>query len=185
MFSTAIQPSIVSLFSSTGTDPLALFSTQTDGSLPSDSYIHLLHDRLSHPPPSPPAVAVVPPPICAIRADDPDRSGYSLGQTVLHIQSPTLQSTYIQCPPDVKGRPPVMARDKSSDLGMKHPWLYLQVRNMGREWAFEVGLVDRSGRMGVLRLSTFQVHLHHTCLPVSVPRVIPIFPGEMFEWLKL
>ena len=35
----------------------------------------------------------------------------------------------------------------------------LQVRNLGREWAFEVGIVDHTGRVGTDRLSTFQVKL--------------------------
>ena len=78
-------------------------------------------------------------------------SGLSLAQTVLHIQSPTLRTTYIRCPPNL-----------SSHLGLKHPWIHLQVRDMGREWSFEMGLVDRSGRVGVVRLSTFQVN---SCLP--------------------
>jgi hypothetical protein len=36
--------------------------------------------------------------------------------------------------------------------------MHLQVRNLGREWAFEVGIVDHAGRVGIVRLSTFQVN---------------------------
>ena len=40
--------------------------------------------------------------------------------------------------------------------------MHLQVRNLGREWAFEVGIVDQAGRVGIVRLSTFQVNPDHS-----------------------
>ncbi|KAF8235015.1 hypothetical protein L208DRAFT_1259230 [Tricholoma matsutake] len=160
MFRSAVQPSIVSLFSSTSSDPLQIFQTQLDPSLTSDSCIHLLHDTLSLPLPPAPASLILPPSISDRDNDDTGSSGYSLNQTVLQIQSPTLRTTYIQCPPvhssHQSNRPYAPTRDKSNDLGVKHPWMHIQVRNMGREWSFEVGLVDQSGRMGIIRLSTFQ-----------------------------
>jgi hypothetical protein len=163
MFLSAVQPSIVSLFSSTGSDPLQIFKIHLDSSLTADSCIHLLHDTKSLPLPPDPAVLIPPPSIADRGNDDTGSSGYSLNQTVLQIQSPTIQTTYIQCPsvdsPYQGNRSSATTRDKSNDLGIKHPWMHLQVRNMGREWSFEVGLVDQSGRMGIVRLSTFQVHL--------------------------
>ncbi|RPD55995.1 hypothetical protein L227DRAFT_656524 [Lentinus tigrinus ALCF2SS1-6] len=154
MFSSSVQPGLVSLFSSTGSDPLSLFSSKADTSLQSDSFICLLHDATSQPAPSPPR--------SMITANDPDEDdahaptspNYALDQTVLHIQSPTVKTTYILCPPAhlngaIRGR-------GGGDLGLKHPWIHFQVRNMGREWAFEVGIVDQSGREGILRCSTFQ-----------------------------
>ncbi|RDB29929.1 Cilia- and flagella-associated protein 20 [Hypsizygus marmoreus] len=156
MFSTVVQPSVVSIFSSTGTAPLQLFEASVDPSLPADYFIHLLHDEASLPKPAAPA-ALIPPPSLETTSDG---QGYSLNQTVLQIQSPTLWTTYIQCPPVggplPSGHSDLGARDKSSDLGLKHPWMHIQVRNMGRQWSLEVGLVDQSGRMGILRLSTFQ-----------------------------
>ena len=149
MFANTVQPTIVSLFSSTSTDPLSLFSKQQDPSLTEDSFIHFLNDASSLPPPTPPAV------LCSIPAvdsvHDESNYGYGLHQTVLHIQSPTLRTTFIQCPPDA-GR-------TGTDLGLKHKWLHLQVRNMAREWSFEIGIVDKSAKRGVIRCSTFQVHL--------------------------
>jgi len=126
---------VVSLFSST------------------NSCIHLLHDQRSQPRPAAPVVLISPPSQAEETELDPD---YALNQTVLQIQSPTLQTTYIQCPP-VGGPPHQGARDKSADLGIKRPWMHIQVRNMGKEWSFELGLVDQFDRMGILRLSTFQV----------------------------
>jgi hypothetical protein len=149
---TSIQPATVSLFSSTGSEPLKLFSKRSDDLLPADSFVHFLHDTTSQPSPSPPAVLIHPP---SLTADDDERSTVSLGrtlhQTVMHVQSPTLTTTYIQCPPDIAPR-------SDSELGMKHPWINIQVRNMGREWSFEFGVVDTAGRKGVVRCSTFQVH---------------------------
>jgi hypothetical protein len=70
------------------------------------------------------------------------------------MQSPTLRTTYIRCPPN-----------DTEHLGLKHPWIHVQARDMGREWSLELGLVDRSGHVGILRLSTFQVNMcprnHH------------------------
>jgi hypothetical protein len=116
-----------------------------DRSLPSDSFLHFLHDQHSNPPPPPPGALLHLPNI-----SEQDH-GYELDQTVLHIQSPTIQTTYIQCPK-------AESRDRSNALGLKHPWMHLQVRNLGREWAFEVGIVDQAGRVGIVRLSTFQVN---------------------------
>ncbi|GLB42308.1 putative protein of unknown function (DUF667) [Lyophyllum shimeji] len=147
-----LLPPVISLFSSTGSAPLQLFTKRVDSSLPKDSCIHLLHDQRSQPQPSTPAALVLPPSQSDETELDPD---YSLNQTVLQIQSPTLRTTYIQCPP-VDGPPHSGTRDKSADLGIKHPWMHVQVRNMGKEWSLEVGLVNQSGRMGILRLSTFQ-----------------------------
>ena len=158
LFSTSVQPSTISLFSSTGSDPLTLFRTSVDKSLPSDSFLHFLHDRYSSPPPPPPGSLLHLPIIISEQQDDNSESspnhGYELDQTVLHIQSPTIQTTYIQCPK-------AESRDdsKSNALGVRHPWMHLQVRNLGREWAFEVGIVDHAGRVGIVRLSTFQVNL--------------------------
>ncbi|KAF7360193.1 Cilia-and flagella-associated protein 20 [Mycena venus] len=147
MFANTVQPEIVSLFSSTGSDPLGVFGTACDALLPADSFIHLLIDKSSLPTPPPPAVPILPP--SRDHSDETEfsnTSGLCLAQRVLHIQSPTLRTTYVRCPPD----------NSSSPLGLKHPWLHIQVRDMGREWSFEIGLVDRENRVGIIRLSTFQ-----------------------------
>jgi hypothetical protein len=157
MLGSSIQPGTVSLFSSTGSRPLELFSIHTDSSLPSDSVNHLLHDSTSHPPPPAPAAI-----ISLASSDDenmPAETSYSLDQTVLHIQSPTLKSTYICSPPQHPRRPQFITSSPRHDLGMRHAWLHIQMRNLGREWSFEFGLVDQSGRLGLVRCSTFQVHV--------------------------
>ncbi|KAE9407871.1 hypothetical protein BT96DRAFT_52628 [Gymnopus androsaceus JB14] len=131
MFSAAVQPAIVSLFSSTGSNPLQLFSTHCDNSLPSDTFV-LLNDR------SKPQTNLV--------SGSSDESGFLLDQTVLHIHSPSLPKTYIQCP-----------SQSGKELGLRHSWIHVQARNLGRDWSFEVGIADQVGRKGTLRFSTFQV----------------------------
>ncbi|KIL62703.1 hypothetical protein M378DRAFT_80870 [Amanita muscaria Koide BX008] len=161
MFSETVQSPVLSLFSSTNSDALRLFSTHSDPSLPAGSFIHFLHDATDSPPPMRPA--------CPISPDDDDdeatvpdsESGspdYTLDQTVLHIQSPTLRTTYIHSPPIHSSTlpPDGAVRERLNDLHVKHSWMHVQVRNMRRDWSLEVGLVDQAGRTGIVRLSTFQ-----------------------------
>ncbi|KAI0676566.1 hypothetical protein C8Q78DRAFT_998348 [Trametes maxima] len=148
MFSASVQPSTVSLFSSTGSDPLGLFSTHADPSLPADSFICSLNDATSEPAPPPPR-SIIP---VQENSEGPD---YALKQTVLHIQSPTVRTTFIRCPPG-ETRSPEGTVTCHDHLGLKHPWIHFQVRNLRREWAFEVGIVDQSGREGIVRCATFQ-----------------------------
>jgi len=124
---------------------------QVDGSLPSDSFIHLLNDFTSLPAPSPPAALITAPSVYRDQHTDTSR-GYQLNHTVLHIQSPTLRKTFIHCPPSV----PPHASSGGGVLGLKHTWLHIQVRNLGRDWSFEVGIADKTGRQGTVRCSTFQ-----------------------------
>ena len=154
MFSSSVQPGLVSLFSSTGSDPLSLFETHMDSSLASDSFICLLNDATSQPTPPTPQTLITATGFEEQHETAPSPN-YTLDQTVLHIQSPTLRTTYIRCPPAVPAAPGRASSNRH--LGLKHPWIHFQVRNMGREWAFEVGMVDQSGREGVVRSCTFQV----------------------------
>ncbi|KAF7763455.1 hypothetical protein Agabi119p4_7992 [Agaricus bisporus var. burnettii] len=150
MFDNLLQPSSISLFSSTSSEPLQLWAVETDAS--NQSCVRLLHDSASQSLHSESASLISPPPLVELGGAergseiDSQNLGYNLNQTVLHIQSPKLPTTYIQCPPNWN----------HSSLGLKHSWMHLQVRNVGRDWSFEVGLVDHSGRIGVLRMSTFQ-----------------------------
>lgn len=143
MFSAAIQPGIVSLFSSTGSDPLQLFSTHCDSSLHSDAFVGLLNDRTSHSKPRSPEISI-----------SDDEAGFLLDQTVLHMQSPALPKTFIQCP-----------SQPGKELGLKHAWIHIQARSLGIcDWSFEVGIADQLERKGIVRFSTFQV-----CLSAAVP----------------
>ncbi|KAF5357122.1 hypothetical protein D9756_006477 [Leucocoprinus leucothites] len=182
MFSNILQPPSISLFSSTGSDPFQLWSLTLDTTAPSGtSVIQLLHDSAHGGSKSPYAdnsSALIEPPalvelggaLAHLRTIETDSKeaedtvtgtdrGYELDQTVLHIQSPKLPKTYIQCPPNLSPSSSLPERSSTPtpSLGLKYPWMHLQVRNLGREWSFEVGIVDTAGRTGVLRMSTFQV----------------------------
>ncbi|TFK22133.1 hypothetical protein FA15DRAFT_706658 [Coprinopsis marcescibilis] len=158
MFSSAVQPPIISLFSSTGSKPLGIWFSTTTGSNP-HSFIHLLHDSTSHPPPAPPASLINP------SSTSTENQGLLLDQTVLHIQSPDLRTTYIQCPPNADpegdlGLQSVQGgrHQQQGDLGIRHQCIHLQVRNLSKDWSFEIGVRDTAGKAGILRFSTFQVH---------------------------
>ncbi|KAH9036177.1 hypothetical protein EDB85DRAFT_1941616 [Lactarius pseudohatsudake] len=157
MFSGSFQPAIVSLFSSAGSEPLCLWSLKTDPSLPADSFACFLNDSESTPAPPDPAVLISPHPVAADsgggQANNSQGMGYMLTQTVLHLQSPSLATTYLRCPPHSGGR---VHMGREGDLGLKHPWVHVQVRNIGRPWSLELGLVDLAGKEGVVRCSTFQ-----------------------------
>jgi len=76
----------------------------------------------------------------------------------------TAQITFIRCPPLGWARARV---GREGDLGLKHPWVHIQVLNMGRPWSFELGLVDQAGKEGIVRSSTFQNE--PTLKPTSPP----------------
>ncbi|KAH6917836.1 hypothetical protein BKA70DRAFT_1393698 [Coprinopsis sp. MPI-PUGE-AT-0042] len=160
MFHSAVQSPIMSLFSSTGSEPLGLWSKRIDGASPDLSFIHLLHDESSKPGPAAG---------CSLVPSNPSEShGYLLDQTVLHIQSPYIRKAYIECPPAAPGitgrsaaedlHPSRQLESNSIDLGIRHPYIHLQVRNLERDWSFEIGIKDQAGRNGIIRFSTFQAY---------------------------
>ncbi|THH18725.1 hypothetical protein EW146_g2308 [Bondarzewia mesenterica] len=133
MFSTEPTGGIVSLYSSTGTDPLFLWSSHTDESLPEDSFICHINDKTSSPAPTPPAALIAPLPLDENAYNTGENSnglGYALDQNVLHIQSPTLPATYIRCPsvnwPPSRVSAGIGAAMRQNDLGLKHPWMHIQ-----------------------------------------------------------
>jgi hypothetical protein len=167
MFKATVQPPLVSLFSSVGSHPLQLFSTHVDAQLPEDSLIQLLIDATSLPAPQPPGRLLPSPrlplnPCSATQNEDRPthlHEGKALSSSVLHIQSPTLRTTFIHSPP----------LGSRTSLGLKHAWMHLQVRNMSKEWAFEIGLVDVLGREGRIRFATFQVRGFSHRYPTLTP----------------
>ena len=75
-------------------------------------------------------------------------------QTVLHIQPPTSISNAQKLNNRVLIiviNPNVFFWGQTMDASPG------SLHNLGREWAFEVGIVDHAGRAGIVRLSTFQV----------------------------
>ncbi|KIY68515.1 hypothetical protein CYLTODRAFT_395283 [Cylindrobasidium torrendii FP15055 ss-10] len=138
MLRSSVQPPYISIFSSSGSNPLALYDvsvTKDDSS----ALVFIVNDADDADPGST---------MLSLPDLHSGRLGKSIAQNVLHIQSPSLPSTYIQ---------------SRGHLGIRHPWVHIQVRNLLRDWSFELGFEDESRRSGVARLSTFQV------APVLIP----------------
>ncbi|PWN52656.1 hypothetical protein IE53DRAFT_384876 [Violaceomyces palustris] len=161
MFGNTIPPPLLSIFSSTSSDPLCLFSTKVDLDLPEDSGIILVKD-------SDDQRVDIPANDATILSRDPKkfklrgggrgggvgggdedeveavrRRGLLSKDPVLHIQSPTISSTYVK----TLGRA----------LELELPYLHFQFRTLGgRPLMFEVGVQDVSGRVGRIRVSNFQ-----------------------------
>ncbi|KAI0319254.1 hypothetical protein OF83DRAFT_1111584 [Amylostereum chailletii] len=173
MFTAAVQPATVSIFSSTGSDPLCLWSQHTDPELTADSFICFIVDDKSSPTPPAPATLITPhslPSSNEVRQQDsPVNEGRTITQTVLHIQSPTLRTTFIRCPPIGYISAASSRSNRVGQLSLRHPWLHMQVRNLGRAWSFEVGLVDQAGKEGVVRCSTFQTSPAVKLRPAASP----------------
>jgi hypothetical protein len=139
MFSQTIQPPLISLFSSVGSSPLSsLWATQSDPKLPEDSFICVVDDSSSEP--SMPDNKAV---LAALPKEYEGGLGKQLNCAVLHIQSPTIPTTYILAPP-------------TGELSLTHPWIHLQLRNLHKEFSFEIGIVDSARRRGRIRWSSFQ-----------------------------
>ena len=149
MLRNVLQPSVLSLFSSIGSDPLALFSTHIDPSLPADSHISIVHDGTGLPfEESDGSDRTY---LTAEKIDEDNATRGAISHPVLNLQSPILPSTFIRSP----------AMGSTQGLGIRLPWMYLQARNLGKPWSFEFGIVDSRGREGTIRCSTFQVRNGH------------------------
>src|SRR5258706_2974173 len=146
MFKTTVQSPLVSLFSSVGSHPLQLFSTHVDAQLPENSVIQLLNDATSLPAPLAPGQLLHPPKLPLIPCSTSTQNeeihnpceGKVLSSTVLHIQSPTLRTTFIHSPPLSGGM----------SLGLKHILTDPQQGKIAKEGALEVGLVGGLGQEG-------------------------------------
>ena len=151
MSKTTIQSPLVPLFSFVGSHPLQLFSTHVDSKLPEVSFIQLQNDTSSQSAPlalgqllHPVKLPLIP---CSTSTQNEEILTHSckgkvLSGTVLQIQSPTHRTTFIHSPLLVGGM----------SLGLKHVWIHLQVRNMVKDWANEIGLVDALGQKGGVRI---------------------------------
>lgn len=181
MFRNEVQPSTISLFSSTGTQPLGLWCVEVDPGLPKDSHITLVADSSSVHAKS----DLDDGDLDYILLDEDEAQSMTISHPVLHIQSPTLASTFIRCP---------SSPSTTLDIGL--PWLHFQVRNLRKPWSFEVGIRGASGRDGVIRCSTFQVGGTFTYtmryywlnavlnVPQSEAELIPASPSILLVPLK-
>lgn len=142
LFGDTVQPESLSLFSSTSSDPLALWTLHRDTELAEDSGVQILADATDAAAPSDLEEATSG---FKLRVEAASR-GTSI-ETVLHIQSPAIRNTFVRSPPSLE-----------AELGIKLPHISFQFRSIGnaRPFAFEVGIKDRIGCSGIVRLSSFQ-----------------------------
>ncbi|PWN87061.1 hypothetical protein FA10DRAFT_269663, partial [Acaromyces ingoldii] len=88
--------------------------------------------------------------------DDDDDAGALLHQTVLHLQSPTIATTFIRSPPfSARGS---LLGAQTLELAIPLPFVHFQFRPLGRHLPFlvEVGLKDARGQHARIRASSFQ-----------------------------
>lgn len=183
MFASTVQPPLLTLFSSSSSHPLSLFSTHIDPSYPSDSIVILLSDDTSLPISNSASTShkLIRPPISTSshRHNAPNDDG-ACAHPALQIQSPALTKTYIRCP-SVNS-----TWNRKGGLGIKLPWIHIQVRNLERDWSFEIGVVDSSGRDGIIRCSTFQKSpaIYPTSPPLlHLPLALPAFSStSLTSW---
>jgi len=162
MLLTSLQTSPLSLFSSTSTNPFALFSVCTNSNLlPEDAGIVLLHDDTNEYSE-----------ITQAKSDqfklkggnhhhhlhqEGEKIGARLDDIVAHLQSPTIQSTFLQCPPIITNQ---FSSRNENGLGIRLPHIHFQVCLIGasftRPFFVEIGVRDQRGTRAKIRCSTFQ-----------------------------
>ncbi|KAM0748596.1 hypothetical protein T439DRAFT_327861 [Meredithblackwellia eburnea MCA 4105] len=142
MFASTLQPSLLSIFSSTNSQPLLLASSiQSSCSVfEVDSFVSLLDDSSD-------GEEVL---IAGTRARKLKGKGSELDRgnldcKVLHIQSPDVKGTWVQ-----------WGKREDDGLGIKLPLLVLQLKDLGQVFMLEVGVSDSRGQKVRIRGSTFQ-----------------------------
>lgn len=142
LFGELVQPESLGLFSSTSSDPFALWTLHRDRDLEEDSGILLLVDATNQRAPTDPGGNAEG---FSLRTDETVRGGCS--ESVLHMQSPAIRNTFIRSPPN-----------QDTELGITLPHITFLFRAIGtsRPFALEVGIRDERGKRGVIRVSTFQ-----------------------------
>lgn len=142
LFGHVVQPDSLSLFSSTSSDALALWTSHQDADLLEDSGIRLLNDATNEIAPYDSGTTDQ---SFVLRSEVTCKGNSS--EPVLHIQSPAIRKTFIQSPPDDK-----------DELGILVGQISFQFKTLGRSrpFAFEVGVKDDEGQLGAIRVSSFQ-----------------------------
>ena len=120
----------------------------TDTSLPADSFVNCFNDYKE--PKDNPNRAHIP----------KNRTRGDIAHPVIHIQSPTIRTTYIQagCSLTESRRQREKGKSRGDSLGAELEWVGMQLKRLGkREMSFEIGIIDSRGREGMVRCSSFKV----------------------------
>ncbi|GAA5988598.1 hypothetical protein JCM5350_005761 [Sporobolomyces pararoseus] len=156
LLDSTIQPSIISLFSSTSSHPLLLASAIQTSSTSSDSFISFLHDNNI----SEEKERLIS--FNSAASDSGQRSqplqviahehNKNLRSRVLHLQDPDCRTTSVRWGSLVRKD----GMGAEGALGIELEYLHLQVKNLGQNFFFDVAVIDDRGEVFVLRSSTFQ-----------------------------
>jgi Protein of unknown function (DUF667) len=74
-----------------------------------------------------------------------------IGSLCLELAGTNVATTYISCPPIPEGK-----TSSTQGLGIKLPFLILIIKNLGRQFSFEVTILDDKGIHRRFRASTYQ-----------------------------
>ncbi|GJN89359.1 hypothetical protein Rhopal_002339-T1 [Rhodotorula paludigena] len=164
-----VQPSLISLFSSTSSHPTLLASCKADAATASDSFISLLDDATD----SSESLIAWHASLGKLRGHCPPDVKDLRGQ-VLHLQAPDSRTTSVRWG-SLSGE--TWRRD---GLGIELPVVHLQLKHLGAMY-FEVGVVNKQGELTVVRCSTWQAQVKlHPPTP-SHPRLLHLpllFPSS-------
>ncbi|GAA5911236.1 uncharacterized protein JCM6883_001951 [Sporobolomyces salmoneus] len=148
-----LQPSIISLFSSTSSHPLILASEIRTSSTNTDSFIALIDDTAKSEGEEKlisfnSASSSIAQPSQAIRGT-PEDNKRDIRSRVLHLQDPDCRSTSVRWGSLTK-------EISKESLGIQLEYVHLQVKNLGQDFYFDVAIVDEKREVFVFRCSTFQ-----------------------------
>ncbi|GAA5862047.1 hypothetical protein JCM1840_006919 [Sporobolomyces johnsonii] len=161
-----LQPSVISLFSSTASHPLLLASTATSQSLTSDSFVSLLADATDE---RETLVAwnggpaeLTPRRESLAAQKKGGRVGAHLRSQVLHLQDPDCRNTSV--------RWGTWRKERRGDegLGIELGFVHVQLKNLGQMVFFDVGAMDDRGEVYLIRCSSWQ----------SQPKAYPATPSR-------
>ncbi|GAA5977795.1 hypothetical protein JCM11641_006075 [Rhodosporidiobolus odoratus] len=176
-----LQPSILSLFSSTSSHPTLLAHLTVPPSAP-ESFISLLQDSdnsretiLAWGGASSADLEVR---VTSLEAQQGHRGQVGAGEEqnrparkhlrgqVLHVQAPDCRTTSIRWGSWKENS------WKETGLGTELPVLHLQVKDLGQMWYVDVGVLDDAGEITVLRASNWQPHAQLHPATTSFPRLL-------------
>ncbi|GAA5877103.1 hypothetical protein JCM3774_002842 [Rhodotorula dairenensis] len=152
-------PPVVSLFSSTSSDPL-LLATATAAANTPESFISLLEDAtdqketlVAWQPSGPHDLATRVASLAKQRQPPGGDQGSTLKDLrdqVLHLQAPDCRTTSVRWGSLHKGK------WREDGLGVELPVMHLQLKDLGQTFFVDVAVVDVQGEMLVVRASTWQ-----------------------------
>ncbi|BGP16131.1 hypothetical protein JCM10213_006065 [Rhodosporidiobolus nylandii] len=183
-----VQPTVLSLFSSTSSDPTLLAHLKTDSATPSDSFISLLYDSgdshetlLAWSASSAADLAARTASLATQRSNQDEGASEDapplkqLSGKVLHLQAPDCRTT------SVRWGSWQEENWRKEGLGIELPVLHLQVKDLGQTMYVDVGILGEKGDVTLVRFSTWQPQPELLPATPSSPRLLHLpltFPSS-------